>query len=158
MRNYTSDLSLVGMIWVWVPVKWIVLLSIPSSYAMGWFGTEWYFPQLTVLSMCLPMNNDMVTVTVAMIYWTFSTRKDFFSYKLTRSIHAWLTFVVYLHQMTPLHLAAESGHIKIVNYLCDEGADINVQDIDGVNLNACRLADLVSISSFSGKCSIAVWK
>ena len=43
--------------------------------------------------------------------------------------------------MTPLHLAAESGHIKIVNYLCDEGADINIQDSDGVILNADRLAD-----------------
>jgi len=48
--------------------------------------------------------------------------------------------------MTPLHLAAESGHIKIVNYLCDEGAATKLQDNDGVNLNACRLADLVSIS------------
>ena len=40
--------------------------------------------------------------------------------------------------MTPLHLAAESGHIKIVNYLCDEGADINIQANDGVILNAGR--------------------
>ena len=43
--------------------------------------------------------------------------------------------------MTPLHLAAESGHIKIVNYLCDKAADINVQDNDGVILNADRFAD-----------------
>ena len=43
--------------------------------------------------------------------------------------------------MTPLHLAAESGHVNIVNYLCDEGAAINIQDNDGVNLNAGRLAD-----------------
>ena len=43
--------------------------------------------------------------------------------------------------MTPFHLAAESGHVKIVNYLCDEEADINIQDNDGVNLNAGRLAD-----------------
>ena len=48
--------------------------------------------------------------------------------------------------MTALHLAAESGHIKKVNYLCDEGADINIQDNDGVNLNAGRLADIVWIS------------
>ena len=34
--------------------------------------------------------------------------------------------------MTPLHLAAESGHIKIVNYLVDKGADINIQDDNGV--------------------------
>ena len=43
--------------------------------------------------------------------------------------------------MTPLHLAAESGHVKVVNYFCDEGADINSQDNDGVILNADRLVD-----------------
>ena len=43
--------------------------------------------------------------------------------------------------MTALHLAAESGHINKVNCLCEEGADINIQDNDGVNLNADRLAD-----------------
>ena len=40
--------------------------------------------------------------------------------------------------MTPLHLAAESGSAKVVKYLCD-GVDINIQDNDGVNLNAGRL-------------------
>ena len=48
--------------------------------------------------------------------------------------------------MTPLHLAAESGHIKVVNYLCDEGADVKIRDNDGVNLNAGRLAYWVSSS------------
>ena len=43
--------------------------------------------------------------------------------------------------MTPLHLAAESGHIKIVNYFCDNGADIKIQDNDGVILNVGRLED-----------------
>ena len=43
--------------------------------------------------------------------------------------------------MTALHLAAKGGHIKIVTHLCDEGADLNIQDDDGVNLNAGRLAD-----------------
>ena len=43
--------------------------------------------------------------------------------------------------MTPLHLAAESGHVKVVNYLCDEGAHMNIQDNDGVILIAYRLAD-----------------
>ena len=50
--------------------------------------------------------------------------------------------------MTPLHFAAKSGHIKIVNYLCDEGADINIQDNDGVILNAGWLAEL---ATFEGK-------
>ena len=43
--------------------------------------------------------------------------------------------------MTALHLAAKSGHVQIVNYLGDKGADINIQDNDGVILNAGRLAD-----------------
>ena len=34
--------------------------------------------------------------------------------------------------MTPFHLAAESGRFKIVNYFCDEEANINIQDDDGV--------------------------
>jgi len=54
--------------------------------------------------------------------------------------------------MTPLHLAAESGHIKIVNYLCDKGADINIQENDEVNLHAGRLANKFELASFSGKC------
>ena len=44
--------------------------------------------------------------------------------------------------MTPLHLAAESGRVKIVNYLVEQGAGINIQDGIGVNLchtNAGRL-------------------
>ena len=34
--------------------------------------------------------------------------------------------------MTPLHLAAESGRIEILNFLVDQGADINIQDDNGV--------------------------
>ena len=46
--------------------------------------------------------------------------------------------------MTPLHLAAESGRIKMVNYLVEQGADVNIQDNNGVLIcytNAGRLAD-----------------
>ena len=43
--------------------------------------------------------------------------------------------------MTPLHLGVAIGHIKKVNCLCDEGADTNIQDNDGVILNAGRLED-----------------
>ena len=46
--------------------------------------------------------------------------------------------------MTPLHLAVESNHIEMVVCLLDQGADINVQDDNEVNLhNAvdyCELA------------------
>ena len=45
--------------------------------------------------------------------------------------------------MTPLHLAVEGGHIKKMDYLFDKGADINIQDDDGVILDAGRLADWV---------------
>ena len=38
----------------------------------------------------------------------------------------------FLHQMTPLHFAAESGRIKILNYLVEQGAPINIQDDNGV--------------------------
>ena len=34
--------------------------------------------------------------------------------------------------MTPLHVAAERGYIKIVNYLVGKGADIDIQDEKGV--------------------------
>ena len=37
-----------------------------------------------------------------------------------------------LCQMTPLHVAAERGHTKIVEYLVNKGADINIQDKNGV--------------------------
>ena len=37
--------------------------------------------------------------------------------------------------MTPLHLAIESNHIKMVECLLDQGADINVQDENEVILH-----------------------
>ena len=34
--------------------------------------------------------------------------------------------------MTPLHMAAERGYVKIVDYLIGKGADIGIQDKNGV--------------------------
>ena len=34
--------------------------------------------------------------------------------------------------MTPLHLAAEYGYIKMLCYFIEQGADINIQDHKGV--------------------------
>ena len=39
-----------------------------------------------------------------------------------------------LYQITPLHLAAESGNIKILNHLVDKGADVNIQEDNGVGI------------------------
>ena len=53
-----------------------------------------------------------------------------------------------LHQMTPLHLAAESNHIKIVECLLDQGADINIQDENDVIL----YTNVIDYSELAGKC------
>ena len=39
----------------------------------------------------------------------------------------------FLFQRTPLHVAAEGARVKVVEYLVDQGADINIKDNDGVN-------------------------
>ena len=38
------------------------------------------------------------------------------------------------HQMTPLHVAAARGLVKIVEYLVEQEADINIQDHKGVSI------------------------
>ena len=45
-----------------------------------------------------------------------------------------LQYFLLLHQMTPLHLAAKIGRIKILDYIVKQGADINIQDDEGVNI------------------------
>ena len=40
---------------------------------------------------------------------------------------------VFLHQMTPLHVAAETGRCEILRYLIDKGGDISIKDEDGVS-------------------------
>ena len=41
---------------------------------------------------------------------------------------------VSLHQMSPLHVAAEKGECReIVEYLIDKGTDINIKDYNGVS-------------------------
>ena len=36
--------------------------------------------------------------------------------------------------MTPLHVAAKSARFQVVEYLVDQGADINTKDSDGVSI------------------------
>ena len=35
--------------------------------------------------------------------------------------------------MTPLHVAAEKGRFNVIKPLVDKGANINIEDNDGVN-------------------------
>ena len=51
--------------------------------------------------------------------------------------------------MTPLHLAVESNHIKMVECLLDQGADINVQDDNEVILHT----NAVEYFELAGRCS-----
>ena len=37
------------------------------------------------------------------------------------------------HQRTPLHNAAEGGHVHTVEYLIQAGADVSIQDNNGVS-------------------------
>ena len=58
------------------------------------------------------------------------------------------TFYIYSpHQYTPLHLAAEGGHVDIVRYLVEQGTDINITSIYGVSEREytadCKLVLLV---------------
>ena len=49
-----------------------------------------------------------------------------------------------LKQWTPLHLAAREGHMNTVEFLINNGADINIQDTDEVS----RVSDLYSYTLF----------
>ena len=50
--------------------------------------------------------------------------------------------------MTPLHLAAESNHIQIVECLLDQGADFNLQDDNEVILHT----NAVDYFHLAGRC------
>ena len=39
--------------------------------------------------------------------------------------------------MAPLHIAAERGYVKMVDYLIGKGADIGIQDKEGVIICDC---------------------
>ena len=42
-------------------------------------------------------------------------------------------FVLFHHQMSPLHWAADGGHVNIVMCLIDKGAQVNCKDGFGVS-------------------------
>ena len=52
--------------------------------------------------------------------------------EVSKFIFALLLLSFFLHQMTPLHAAAEKGRFNIIKPLVDKGANINIEDNDGV--------------------------
>ena len=85
----------------------------------------------------MTLKNVQYNLIQMILFFSLYTRS--FGWNVSGLVHDLLLLFLFLYQMTPLHLAAESGHINKVKYLCDEGADINIQDNDGVNLNADRV-------------------
>ena len=47
--------------------------------------------------------------------------------------HVQLFLIYSPHQSTPLFWAAYEGHVDIVRYLVEQGADINIKDKNGVS-------------------------
>ena len=62
-------------------------------------------------------------------------------------------FVHSPHQSTPLHEAARKGHVDIVRYLVEQGADINIKDEDEVSEQEytadCKLVLLIKVGFHS---------
>jgi len=44
-----------------------------------------------------------------------------------------MLMITFSHQMNPLYEAASRGDIDVVRYLCDKGADPNIQNNSGVS-------------------------
>ena len=58
--------------------------------------------------------------------------------------------ILSIHQMTPLHVAAEGGRVDTVKSLLDNGADCTVMDNNGVsNWNYATDSRLTALSSLS---------
>ena len=53
-----------------------------------------------------------------------------------KSVDFWVNFSY--HQMTALHVAASAGRLKIVDCLVDKGADIDIQNDEGVRAEFCH--------------------
>jgi len=52
-----------------------------------------------------------------------------------------ITFLPFLYQQTPLHIATKEGHELTVKSLVGKGATTNIQDKDGVSMkNYCRVS------------------
>ena len=61
-----------------------------------------------------------------------------------------IALLLSIHQMTPLHVAAEGGRVDTVKSLLDNGADSTVMDNNGVsNWNYATDSRLTALSSLS---------
>ena len=71
----------------------------------------------------MQLNAEIVFLEIRRLYTKFL---------IYRYVH-FLTYFFSLHQMTPLHLAAEGARIKILKYfISQEVTDICIQDYKGV--------------------------
>ena len=63
-------------------------------------------------------------------YWFhFCSKTWYMVYQISWNL---FTLLLSSSQMTTLHLAAETARIRMVNYLVEQGAGINIQDYLGV--------------------------
>ena len=47
----------------------------------------------------------------------------------------------FLLQCTPLHRAAENGHVEVVRYLKEHGADVHLRNSSGVQFFSCSVSN-----------------
>ena len=65
------------------------------------------------------------------------------------AIHGGPCFIYSSHQLTPLHFAAEAGHVDIARCLVENDAHLNIKDENGVGEQGytadCKLVLLVRV-------------
>jgi len=49
-------------------------------------------------------------------------------------IHSASSYICFSpHQTSPLHWAADGGHVSTVKFLVEKGAKVNIKDVEGVS-------------------------
>ena len=93
------------------------LLVVPAKYLILEDESN---PLSEILSHLTELANSWLIVWLHLFY-LFSCFSGFF-------------FVCFLHQQTPLHIAARKGYVKTVECLVDLGADISIKDSKEVSM------------------------